>query len=201
VDYKPRIKVLIAEDDPMVSEMIRGLLEDLSFTVVGEALDGQEAVELTQTMLPDVVLMDIQMPGLTGLEASRHITQLALAPIVILTAYETPKLLAEASDVGVGAYLVKPPQPQELERAIAIAIARFKDMVELRRMNDELQTALARVKRLSGLLPICASCKKIRDDGGYWQQVEVYIRDHADVEFSHGLCPDCAHRLYPDFFE
>lgn len=64
----------------------------------------------------------------------------------------------------------------------------------------KLQQALAQVKRLSGFLPICASCKKIRDDKGYWQQVEAYIRDHSEAEFSHGLCPECAKMLYPELF-
>lgn len=64
----------------------------------------------------------------------------------------------------------------------------------------ELQQALAQVKRLSGLLPICASCKKIRDDKGYWQQIEAYIRDHSEADFSHGICPECAKKLYPDLF-
>ena len=70
---------------------------------------------------------------------------------------------------------------------------------ERERLILELQDALGKVKTLSGLLPICASCKRIRDDAGYWTQVEVYIRDHADVEFSHGICPDCMKKLYPDF--
>lgn len=65
----------------------------------------------------------------------------------------------------------------------------------------ELQSALSEVKTLSGLLPICASCKKIRDDGGYWNQIEEYIRMHSEAEFSHGLCPDCAEKLYPEFFK
>jgi hypothetical protein len=73
--------------------------------------------------------------------------------------------------------------------------------MELRRLNAELQAALAKVKVLSGLLPICASCKKIRDDQGYWHQVEVYIRDHSEVEFSHGICPSCAQKLYPEFYK
>jgi PAS domain-containing protein len=64
----------------------------------------------------------------------------------------------------------------------------------------ELQSALAQVRKLSGLLPICASCKKIRDDKGYWQQIEAYIRDHSEAHFSHGICPECAKKLYPDFF-
>ncbi len=65
----------------------------------------------------------------------------------------------------------------------------------------ELQEALAKVKMLSGLLPICSVCKKIRDDTGYWQQLEIYIRDHSEAMFSHGICPECAKRLYPDLYE
>ena len=70
---------------------------------------------------------------------------------------------------------------------------------ERERLIVELQGALAKIKRLSGLLPICSSCKKIRDDQGYWQQVEVYLWDHSEAEFTHGLCPDCVKRLYPDY--
>jgi hypothetical protein len=72
---------------------------------------------------------------------------------------------------------------------------------EREQLIGELQAVLAQVKQLSGLLPICSSCKKIRNDQGYWQQVEVYIRDHSDVEFSHGICPDCMQRLYPDYYQ
>src|SRR6185503_10306114 len=122
-------------------------------------------------------------------------------PVVMLTAYETPALVKQAASIaGAGAYLIKPPKARELERAITIALARFDDLMALRRLNEELQAALAKVKILSGLLPICASCKKIRDDGGYWQQVEVYISEHSEAEFTHGLCPDCLLKLYPDFY-
>lgn len=70
--------------------------------------------------------------------------------------------------------------------------------VEQKRLIDELQDALAKVKNLSGLLPICASCKKIRDDQGQWQHLEVYIRNHTEADFSHGICPDCRRKLYPE---
>ncbi len=66
--------------------------------------------------------------------------------------------------------------------------------------NRELKKALSEIKQLRGIIPICASCKKVRDDSGFWQQVEVYVRDHTDAEFSHGLCPECAEKLYPDFY-
>lgn len=195
------VEVLIAEDDPLVSEMIRGTLQDLGYHVVGEAGNGPHAVELTQALQPDVVLMDIEMPGIKGIEAAQRINEICPTPMVMLTAYETPALVRQASAAGAGAYLVKPPRPRELDRAIIIARARFADLMALRRLNQELQTTLDQVKTLSGLLPICASCKKIRDDSGYWQQVEVYLQEHSEAEFTHGFCPDCLTELYPDFYK
>jgi hypothetical protein len=72
---------------------------------------------------------------------------------------------------------------------------------EREKLITDLQDAAANIKTLHGLIPICASCKKVRNDGGYWQQVEVYIRDHSEADFSHGLCPECAARLYADYYE
>lgn len=208
MNLQQKNSVLVAEDDPLVSEMVQGILLDLGYRVVGEAIDGQQVVELTQQLRPQVIVMDIEMPVANGIEATRQISQICPTPIVILTAYETPGLLAQATEAGIGAYLIKPPKAQELDRAISIAIARFNDLIEVRRLNAELharnaelQATLAKVKTLSGLLPICASCKKIRNDHGYWQQVEVYLCEHTDVDFSHGLCPECAQRLYPEFYE
>lgn len=68
-------------------------------------------------------------------------------------------------------------------------------------MIYELNKALSNVKRLSGLIPICSSCKRIRDDKGYWNQIDSYIREHSEAEFSHGICPECMKKLYPDFYE
>lgn len=72
---------------------------------------------------------------------------------------------------------------------------------ERERLIADLKKALSEVKTLSGLIPICASCKKIRDDKGYWKQVEEYLKEHSEMEFSHGICPDCAEKLYPDFYK
>ncbi len=143
--------------------------------------------------------MDIEMPGQDGLEATRHIQSARPWPVVLLTAHDTPDLLARAGAVGVGGYIVKPTSPQELDRTMAIAMARFGDLMELRRLNEELRGALASVKKLGGMLPICASCKKIRDDKGYWQSVEAYLMEHTDAMFSHGCCPECRKKLYPEY--
>ena len=79
--------------------------------------------------------------------------------------------------------------------------ARKRAEEERERLIKELQVALAEVKKLGGLLPICASCKSIRDDQGYWQQIEAYIQDHSEAEFSHSVCPKCAKKLYPEVFQ
>ncbi len=137
------IRVLVAEDDYLVTKMVEGLLKDLGYTVVGEASNGVEAVEFSASLRPDVILMDIKMPDMDGLEATAKIQACCPAPVVILTAYETAELVEQAGRVGVGAYLIKPPSVRELERAIIIAMARFDDMLELRRLNAELKEANA----------------------------------------------------------
>jgi AmiR/NasT family two-component response regulator len=207
MEKNSEIRILIAEDDFLVSEMIEGALLDRGYTIAGKAANGRQALELVQSLTPDVVLMDIEMPDMGGIEASQLIQSTCPTPIVVLTAYNTSALVKQAGQAGVGAYLLKPPNAQDMERAIIIAMARFRDMIELRRLNSqlekrnlELEMALAKVKLLSGLLPICASCKKIRDDDGYWHQVEVYVQSHSEAEFSHGLCPECVQELYPDLY-
>ncbi len=190
-------RILIAEDESLVTEMIAGILDELGHTVVGMARNGLQAVEMAHSVQPDVVLMDIMMSDMDGLEAANQIAETCPTPVVVLTAYETPEMVERASAVGVGAYLTKPPNAREMDRALTIAVARFADLMALRRANAELKKALLTVKRLSGMLPICANCKRIRDDRGCWHHLEDYIRNHAGVEFTHGLCPTCAESLYP----
>lgn len=196
-----QLRVLIVEDDFLVGEMVRGLLEDLSYSVVGTAGDGHEALHLTLKLRPDVVLMDIEMPRQDGLEATQHILDQCPTPVVILSAYETPELVQRATEAGVGAYLVKPPKIREVERAISIAIARFDDILAIRRLHAELEAskaaleeALEQVKTLGKLLPICASCKKVRDDEAYLQAVKAYLNDHPGADIQ-GLCQECTARV------
>ena len=120
-----KLQVLIADDDFMVRQMIRGRLEDLGHTVVGEATGGQQSVDMVTSLQPDIILMDIDMPDMDGIEATRSIYKLSPTPVVILTAYDTPELVEQAGEVGAGAYLVKLPTAREIERAIIIAMARF----------------------------------------------------------------------------
>lgn len=193
------LRVLIVDDQDSIRELLKRQLEKIGHTVIGKASDGLQAIELTESLQPDVVLMDIEMPKMDGLEATKRIMDKYPRPVVLLTSHEDPEMVRQASQAGAGAYLLKPPGAQEIERTMIIASARFADLLELRRLNSELRAALDNVKILSGLLPICANCKSIRNDKGYWEAVEEYITEHTDAHFSHSLCPTCIDKLYPDY--
>lgn len=133
-----KIRALVAEDDYLVGEMVQGLLHDLGYQVLGVATNGLQAVKMTYDLSPDVVIMDIRMADMDGITAAAEIQRSHPTPVVILSAYETPDLVRAASAAGAGFYLVKPPSPRELERAITIAIARHNDLLELQRLNQQL---------------------------------------------------------------
>jgi diguanylate cyclase (GGDEF)-like protein/PAS domain S-box-containing protein len=139
-------RVLIVEDDSLVCEMLQGILEDMEYVVVGRAADGYQAIELTQKLKPDVILMDIQLPNMDGIEATRRIFNSAPTPIVALTAYDSADVLERVRAAGFGAYLTKPPDARQIDRAISITIARFEDLMTLRKLNDQLKKDIIRRK-------------------------------------------------------
>jgi two-component system, response regulator PdtaR len=191
------IKILVAEDDFLVAKFLEEELKLVGITVIGRANNGLSAVELTCSLKPSVVLMDMQMPDMNGIDAAIEIQKRQPTPIIMLTVYNETEIVYRAAEAGVAAYLIKPATGEEVCRAIYIAQARFNDMMELRRVNEELQQALASVKKLSGFLPICSNCKKIRNDQGEWLQIEEYIREHSSAKFTHSLCPFCMMKYYP----
>lgn len=149
------IRVLIAEDEPIVRMDIKELLEGQGYEVVGEAADGQIAIDLARKLKPDVIIMDIRMPNLDGIEAAKILTQEEIAPIIFLTAYSDKELVEKAKEVGVIAYIVKPFKESDLFPAIEIAIARFKEFQLLRKEVADLKDALETrklVDRAKGLL-------------------------------------------------
>ncbi len=133
--------ILVVEDDYLVSEDIIQILKRLGYRIIGDGSNGKEAIELTASLKPNVVLMDIHMPEMDGLEAARHIQEKCPTPVVILTAHESFDLVEEASAAGVGAYLTKPPDPLAMERAISIAIARHGDLMRTRQLLHDLKAA------------------------------------------------------------
>jgi len=184
------VRVLVAEDEALVAEMIEGLLSEIGWTVAGRASDGPEAVARTRELRPDVVLMDLEMPGGDGVEATRQIHGAGLAPVVVLTAHVTSDWHERAVHAGALGYLGKPVTTRALEHAVGVARARFRERVDLEARNQALAEALERLLS-RGLCPVCARCERVRDDDAYWHQVEIYINGKTEADFSHGLCPDC----------
>ncbi len=328
-----KARILVVEDDPIISMDIQNTLRTLGHVLAGVAVLGEEAFEKASELRPDLVLMDIKLAGhLDGVETAAHIREQLQIPVIFLTAYSEDTTLQRAKATEPYGYLVKPLVERDLRIGIEMALHKHhaeRQLVErerwftdtltsigeaviatdpqgqvrfmnslaesitgwprdqavaqhldtvlvlsgeappagvgspfaeaiqdgfavdwsgsthvrpregprtpidyaatrIRRENgetvgvvivfrdissrklmeqeregmiSELQNALAKVKTLKGMLPICAGCKKIRDDKGYWEGVERYIQKHSDATFSHGLCPACIRKLYPDFAE
>ena len=200
------LSVLYAEDDPVTREEISRFLMRRAKEVI-PAENGAEGLELFRRSNPDIIVTDIRMPVMDGLKMLREIRKdNKKIPVIITSAYSDTSYMMEAIDLGSDQYVLKPVDAEKLSSAfekcaelVEFRKAASKHAEEREKLIEELHAALAKVKVLSGFLPICSSCKKIRDDKGYWQQIECYISEHSEAEFSHGICPDCAKRLYHGF--
>lgn len=191
--------ILIVEDEGIVAADLQDRVVSLGYDVVGIAGTGEAAVSLAREQKPDAILMDILLRGpMDGIEAAKLIRESLHIPIVFLTANSDRETLERAKLAEPFGFLLKPFVEQEIRTTIEVALYKHKMEEERRKLTEDLQAALAKVKQLSGLLPICAGCKKVRDDEGYWEQVETYIGAHSDIRFTHGLCPGCVETLYPD---
>jgi CheY-like chemotaxis protein len=195
--------ILIVDDSPDQQTLLRTILKQAGHPDLLSA----ESAKMAFSMLD----MDVLMPELDGVEACRRIKRrphLSDIPIIMVTANNDRSNLQAAFAAGANDYITKPVHSLELLARASSALALKKEMdcrkareEELRRSNDELQKALRDVKVLRGLIPICASCKKIRNDGGFWQQLEEYIGEHSEAEFSHGICQPCVKKLYPGVYQ
>ena len=150
-----RTRVIIADDESLVRTDLREALTELGYLVVGEVGDGQSAVNIARELDPDVVVMDIKMPGMGGIEAAQVLTQEKIAPVVLLTAYSQKELIDRAKEAGVVGYLVKPFRETDLAPAIELAMARFAEFRTLEQEVDNLAEALEtrkKVERAKGIL-------------------------------------------------
>lgn len=195
--------ILVVDDIPKNLEVIGNILslEDYQISVAG---DGQKAWNILQRISPDLILLDIMMPTIDGYSLCRRIKNLENKrdiPIIFITAKSNQEDLLKGFEVGAVDYITKPFNAAELSARVRTHISLYRTKKRNQLLIDELRQALCQVKKLSGLLPICSGCKKIRDDDGYWNQVEAYISAHADVRFSHGICPTCVRKHYPDLAE
>jgi AmiR/NasT family two-component response regulator len=148
-------RVIVADDESIVRMDLREMLESLGYLVVGEAGDGESAVHLSRELKPSIVIMDIKMPGMDGIEAGRILTEERIAPVLLLTAYSQQDLVDRAKDAGVMAYIVKPFHEADLAPAIEVALRRWSEFRALEREVDDLKEALETrklVDRAKGIL-------------------------------------------------
>jgi len=136
------MRVLIADDEALIRMGLRTMLEDKGHKVVGAATDGMSALQMTRTEKPDVILLDIKMPGMDGLEAARKIMQERPTPIVMLTAFSQRELVNEARDASVFGYLVKPVKEEMLDATLDLAVTRFQEWKKLQREMHDLEKSL-----------------------------------------------------------
>ena len=190
-DTEKKDIILIVDDNPKNIQVLGGILR--KEYNLGIATDGKQAIEMVEKIHPDLILLDVMMPEMDGYEACGKIkkSEHSKIPIIFLTARTETEDIVKGFDVGAQDYVTKPFNTAEL-------LARVHTHVELKKARDareslikDLENALSEVKQLSGLLPICSYCKKIRDDEGYWEQLEGYVSKRSEAQFSHGICPDC----------
>ena len=209
--------ILIVDDAPANLRLLVGLLAEQRYQV-RPVNNGKQAISGAKAIIPDLVLLDIDMPEMDGYEVCRQLKADVLTceiPIIFISALNNTGDKIRAFEMGGVDYITKPFQADEvlarvkthltisrLQKQLAQANAHLQQQVdEERRLNGELQGALDQIKILSGLVPICSCCKNIRDDEGFWHQIESYLHEHSDMVFSHGICPSCVKKLYPEFYD
>jgi DNA-binding response OmpR family regulator len=197
-----QFKVLVTDDNPDILLLSTALLKQEGYTVL-QASTGQECLDTVRAHHPDIVLLDVALPDITGVQICRQIkSDESLEDIFVILAsgvQVSSEHQAEGLDVGAEGFIIRPISNKEFLARVRAGerIKRAEDALREREKQQQmlisqLMEALAEIKTLKGCIPICASCKKIRDDKGYWDQLEAYISKHTDAIFTHGLCPECA---------
>jgi CheY-like chemotaxis protein len=199
------MRILIADDDDVSRYMVEAMLTRRGHEVVCAA-DGEEALDiLTGANAPKLAILDWLMPRLDGVEVCRNVRKMPIVKspyLILLTVRGGKKHLVEGLSAGANDYVTKPFDWEELDARINVGRQVLALQEELSARVLELEHALARVKQLQGLLPICAYCKSIRDDKNYWHQVDAYLSAHADVTLSHSICPACwVKTVKPEFLK
>jgi two-component system chemotaxis family response regulator WspR len=207
--------VLLVDDQAMVGETVRRMLADQPDVDFHHCSSPAEAIGAAERIKPTVILQDLIMPGVDGLTLVRQYRGNPAAkdiPIIVLSSKEDATVKSEAFTAGANDYLVKLPDKIELVARIRLHSNAYANQLQrdeayralresqrqlllsnatLLSLNQKLEDALSKVKQLSGLVPICSYCKRIRTDEHYWEQVDRYLMEHSEVRFTHGICPSC----------
>ena len=164
---KKSLRLVIADNESIIRLDLREMLEDAGHEIVGEAVNGRKAVELTRMHRPDLVIMDIKMPEMDGITAARKISEEKIAPVLLLTAFSQPEIVEQAKDSGVLGYLVKPVQESNLFPAIEIALSRWQEMQGLEAELDKLKDSLETRKIVARAKGIIMAAHKLGEQEAY----------------------------------
>lgn len=196
------MRILIAEDDATSRIVLATVLTKDGYDVTATDDGGAAWEALQRPDAPRLAILDLMMPGIDGLELVRRVRAIpsAAPPYLIIVSTKSDKVDVIAGlDAGANDYLTKPFDPGELRARIEVGRRMIEMRFELNEKVEELKQALEQVRTLKGIVPICANCKNVRDDQGYWNRVETYLNEHTEADFTHAVCPDCMKRLYPQF--
>jgi len=196
------VTILVVDDDPDVLFATARVIQKAGYRVI-KASSGAEGLQKIKAHGPDLILLDVVLPDMEGGELCRKIKEdpSLRNPFVILISGTRTSSDEQVVglDEGADGYIARPISNRELLARVNALVRILMVERERDRLISELKEALAKIKTLSGMLPICSHCKKIRDDKGYWKEVERYIGEHSETTFSHGICPDCAKKHYPEY--
>ena len=193
------MRVLAVEDDPVQARVLQSALEAEGFQVVGTVARGEEVLERVSATGPDLVFMDIELgPGEDGVSAAIRLRREASVPVIFLTGHADAATLERARVAEPYGYLLKPLDPRYLRVTAEMALHKHRMEEERRELTERLQAALDEVFQLQGLLPVCAWCRRVRDDDGYWKSLESYVARHLSAAVTHGICTDCQGRHFPE---
>lgn len=214
--------ILVVEDDQGSRITLTALLEAEGYRVEARET-AEESLNHMMHHPADIVVSDLNLPDGSGLQILWALKKINPdSAFILVTGHATLETAIDAVNQGAFAYHVKPLDIDGLKNSVRNALRQQRLEIDKRVLleqvqqingelkqfvaaleikNQALQDALAKVKLLSGLLPLCAGCKKVRNDDGYWNDIESYVARHSDAEFSHGICPECIEELYPDLYQ
>lgn len=192
--------ILIVEDNPKNVQVLGTILMDAKYRVA-VATKGSMVFAQLPKLKPDLILLDIMMPEMDGFEICKILKaapETVEIPIIFLTAKTETDDIVKGFELGAADFITKPFRAKELLARVRTHITLMRLQQNLKRQNQELQEALDNVKTLSGLLPICSYCKKIRNATGDWELLERFVQQRTYAQFSHSICPECTKSHFPE---
>jgi len=215
-DISAKPMILIVDDVPKNIQLLGNILRNKNYQI-SFATNGEQALKMINDINPDLILLDIMMPDMDGYEVCKKLKEnpkSAEIPVIFLTAKTETEDIVKGFQVGAVDFVSKPFNSPELLARVNthVQLKNAKKELQnyagqLKERNQELENSIQHIKRLEGLLPICCNCKKIRAvkdkprEMKSWVQIEEYISERTDADFSHGICPECEEELYPEIYK